>query len=370
MNPLKWPLILTCCGFILCAPPIADAQTKPDKRLLQKVSVQWEEKPIKEGLPELCEKHKLPVEFDSSFTEEGFDSATFSLTADGITLGSLVHLICKSLQLVSTVEKGKLLILTRAADEEKLITREYSLAALGGNISPQLFSMNLVGMTSGRWMEVDQEGGEVLAISPQAISIRHNRTVHEEVQNLLDQIATVSGGKARAATPQDRAEQLILRKLQTPALPPADVTTLPEILEQVLQKNGIPYWIDEMAMKDEKIEWKDLTSKLDVKKVATSRRLDSIAAEHRLSWKYEDEVVQITTLAKLADVISIRVYDVRNKLSPTFPSAALAQQLIANKDLGAWMVSDGHGGCIFPIGTSLLIAQEGAGHEKIAKLLK
>lgn len=370
MNPSSWPLLLICTGVTLSIQLDAQAQTKPDKRLQQKVSVNLDAKPIEEALRELCEKHKLPVEFDASLKDEGIVGPPVSLTADGITLNSAIRLACATYDLVPALENGKLLILARNADEKNLFNREYSLAPLGGNVSPQQFSIYLVGITSGHWKEVDQEGGEVLAVSPQSITVRHCRTVHEEIQNLLDQIAAVSGGKARAANPQDRAEQQVLRKLQVPALPPADVTTLPEILDQLLQKNGISYWIDDVAMKEASIEWKNLTSKLDAKKIPPSKRLDAIAAEHKLSWKYEDEVVQITTLAKLADEMLVRVYDVRNKVNANFPPAALAQQLIANKDLGAWMISDDYGGCIIPIGTSLMIVQKGEGQEKIAKLLK
>lgn len=369
MTCSRWQSVLFCTGLVLLLPLIADAQQKPDKRLLQKVSIQWDDKPFEEALKELGEKHKLPVEFDASLKDEGYGGAPVTLTADGITLGSVIHLVCTSLDLIGTIDKGKLLVLTRAADEKNLISREYSLAALGGSIDPQVFSFNLVGLTSGMWMEVDQEGGEVVGITPQSITIRQTRTVHEEIQTLLDQIAKAANGKGRAASPQDRAEQLVLKKLQTPALPPADVTTLPEILDQLLKKNGISYWIDQQAMKEANIDWKGLTSTLDVKKVATTKRLDAIAAEHQLSWRYDDEVIQITTLAKLADQMSIRVYDVRTKVGPNKPIGALMQQLIKDEELGPWQINDGSGAGIMPIGTSLLIRHDGNGHAKLAKLL-
>lgn len=370
MTSSPWQSRLIYAGLILLAPLIADAQQKTDKRLLQKVSVEWEAKPLEEALKELCEKHKLPVEFDASFKDDGHEGTPISLTADGITLGSVIHLVCTSNDLVSTVEKGKLHILTQPADEKNLVLREYSLAALGGNINPQLFAFNLIGLTSGHWMVIDQEGGEVVEITPQAMSVRQTRTVHEEIQAVFDQLATAANGKAKAATPQDRAEQLVLRKLQTPALPPADVTTLPEIFDQLLKKNGVPYWIDEMAMKDANIDWKNLTSTLDPKKVATTKRLDAIAAEHKLSWRYDDEVIQVTSAEKADERMSIRVYDVRKKVGPNNPVTVLMLNLIGNKDLGPWQAKEGSGAGIMPFGDNLVIRHNGEGHAKIAKLLK
>lgn len=370
MNPLKWPLVLICYGFILWTPLIAGAQQKTDKRLLQKVSVEWDAKPIEEALKELCEKHKLPVEFDASVKDEGYEGAPITLTADGITLGSVIHLVCTSNNLVGTIEKGKLIVLTQVADEKNLVLREYSLAPLGGNLNPQLFSFNMIGLTSGHWMVIDQEGGEIVNITPQSLSIRQTRTVHEELESVFDQLAATASGKAKAATPQDRAEQLVLRKLQVPALPPADVTTLPEIFDQLLKKNGVPYWVDEVSLKAANIDWKDLTSTLDPKKVATTKRLDAIAAEHKLSWRYDDEVIQVTSAEKADERMSIRVYDVRKKVGPNNPATTLMLNLIGNKDLGPWQAKDGTGAGIMPFGDNLVIRHYGAGHAKIAKLLK
>lgn len=369
MTCSRWQSVLFCTGLVLLLPLIADAQQKPDKRLLQKVSVQWEDKPIEEAFKELSEKYKLPIEFDASFKDEGLEGTPVTLTADGITLGSAIRIVCAPFQLVPVLEKGKLLVTSQAADDKNLISREYSLAALGGNIDPQVLSFNLVGLTSGKWMAVDQEGGDVVGMTPQTITISQTRTTHEEIQKLFDQLATVVNGKAKAATPQDRAEQLILRKLQTPALPPADVTTLPEIFDKLLRKNGVPYWVDDQAMKDANIDWKTLTSTLDVKKVATTKRLDAIAAEHKLSWRYDDEVIQVTSAEKAGEQMSTRVYDVRNKIGPNNPIAALVQQLLKNEDLGPWMIDEGGGGSIMPLGTSLVIHHNGNAHAKIAKLL-
>jgi hypothetical protein len=267
------------------------------------------------------------------------------------------------------LEKGKLLVVSRAADDEKLISREYSLAALGGIIDPQVLSIKLPEFTSWKWMEIDQEGGEVVGMTPQSITIRQTRTAHEDIQKFFDQLATVVSGKARAATPQDRAEQLIFRKLQTPALPPADVTTLPEIFDALLRKNGVPYWVNEQSFQNENIEWQKLTSTLDAKKIATTKRLDALAAEHKFSWRYEDEVIQVTSAEKALQQMFIRTYEVRNKIGPNNPIEALVQQLVKNEDLGPWQVNDGTGAGIMSIGTSLMIRHNSNGHAKLAKLL-
>lgn len=358
---------LACAGMLLVGSSVATAQPKPDKRLAQKVSVQIDNEPISKVLKDLGEKNKMKVEIDPSVAADGIDSIPFSLTADGITLGSVLHILCESQGLISYFEKGNLIVTTATADESKLFNREYALAPLGPAADPQVLSFNLVGLTSGNWMAVDQEGGDILAMSPQGLTIRQTRTVHAEIQALFDQIA--AAGRPRAQSLQDRAEAAIIKKLQAPVPFPEGGTETPlsKLLDQILRKNGIPYWVDTTALSDEGIEWDKLNATVEVAKISTAKRLDAIVAEHKLAWQVADEVVQFTTEGKAAEQMSTRVYDVRNA---KLPIGAIAEQLTSNKDLGPWMAKDEEGGVIMQLGGLLVIRQTGKSHAQIAKLLK
>lgn len=362
-------LIALCGGIWLMAPEACDAQPKPDKRLAQKVSVDFDKKPLDEALRELGEKYKLPVEFEMEAAINAASSQV-TLAANGISLESAIQIICDIERLVWAVEKGKLQVMTVEADEKNMVIREYPLAGLGGNIDPQLLAVNLVGMTSGMWIAVDQEGGDITAMSPQSMTIRQSRKVHAEIQSLFDDMSAAAGGRGKVVNAQDKAEQLIVKKLQTPVQLAAGDLEVSELLDQLLKKNGISYWIDQVAMLDEGIDLTKLKSTVDAKKVSPAKRLDAIVAEHKLSWRVAAEVVQITSAARAEETMNVRVYDVSKLVSANRPIAVVMGQLLGNKELGEWQMTEGTGGGIIPFGTSLVIRQTPSVHAKIAKILK
>lgn len=370
MHRLTLPLILAWSGLLLSAPRIVEAQSGPDKRLLQKTSVQVDAKPVEDVLRELGEKHKLTVEFDPSVAAEGNGKSPFSLTADGLTLGSVIHLACDSANLVYVVDKGRLLVTTRAADENILIAREYSLAPLGAVPDPQVLAAGLMEVTSGKWEVVNGEGGSFVAISPRSMTIRQSRAAHAELQSLFEQIAAAATGRGRAPSAQDRAEQTIVRKLQTPTQLPAGPLAVSEVLDQLLKKNGVPFWVDVAAMEADGIDWTKATSTIEGKKMPTAARLDAVLNELELSWRVADEVVQITTRVKASEHMVARVYDVRRLITPNRSLNALALQLTNTKELGPWAVTDGEGGSLMKLGTLLVVRHNAGVHSKLAGMLK
>ncbi|MBS0201606.1 MAG: hypothetical protein JSS49_01815 [Planctomycetes bacterium] len=364
MRTSKLQLVLA--GLVLMAPVIVEAQQKTDKRLLQKISIDVNAKPVSDVLKELGEKYKIPVEFDPSVEANGLGSSPFTLTAEGLMLGSVLHLACESGLLEYTMEKGRMVV-TAFDPDEKMTVREYPIGTLGNVIDLQLFAAELVGLTSGHWMDIDGEGGAIVAIKPQSFTIQQTPKVHAELKDLFDQISAVVSGRPRVQTVQDRADQLIVRKLQTPSLLPAGDLPLAEILDQMLKKNGIAWWIDQTAMDDEGIDWKKLSFTVEAKKITPAARLDAMTSEHKLAWRVADEVVQITTAAKADEQLTVQVYDVRKANRPI---TVLSEQLTSNKELGPWQNDDGEGGSVLPLGTSLVIRQTAKNHAKIAKLLK
>lgn len=372
MKPMKLLKLVVTLGSLGCAlgiPRAADAQPAADKRLVQKISIDAQNQSVIGLLQELGEKHKLPVDIDPSVAEEGLDGGTsFSLTAEGVMLGSVIHLACESVGLNWRVEKGRLLVTTKMADSEKMTVREYPLVAFGGGIDPQVLAEDLTALTSGPWMDVDGDGGAITGITPRSLTIRQSSVVHQQLQTLFDQISAANG-RARAPSVQERADQLILRKLQTPSQFSAESEELPQLLDQLLKQNGVPYWIDTIALADEGIEWTKLSSAVEAKKMPTAARLDAIANEHKLSWSVGSEVVQITSAAKADEQLTTRVYNVRRLIGPNRPSDAIVAQMLNNAELGPWVDTDGDGGTAVAVGHLLLVRHNAKTLAKITKLL-
>ncbi len=370
MNRLAMLIIVSCCWLFLSVPLVAEAQSGADKRLLQKTTIKAEAKPVEEVLRELCEKHKLVVEFDPSVKENAAGETPFTLTAEGLTLGSVIDLACRSASLTHHMEKGKLLISTPEAEDANPVVRQYALAALGAIPDMPTFLEGLQRVTSGLWKDIDGDGGEFVAVTPQSLSIRQTRRVHEELQSLFENLAAAATGRARPVTVQERAEQMIVRKLQSITQLPGGNMPASDVLDQLLKKSGIPYWIDLIALKEESIDWDKATSTVDAKKMPMATRLDSILEELKLVWRVDDEVVQITTRVKADEQLTTRVYDVRRLITPNRLPQTLADELTSNKDFGPWEETDGEGGNVMVLNTLLVVRQKDAIHAKLAKLLK
>jgi hypothetical protein len=358
-------LSIVIWGGILLAPQVCDAQAKPDKRLAQKITVDFRDKSLGEALREACEKCKLPIDIHTD-VEMMIKGYPVTLVANGISLESALQILFEGQDAYWSVEKGRLVV-TEGVD--KLETREYSLAGLGGNIAPQVLVGHLLELTTGFWKDADQDGGEITAVSEQSITIRQTRRTHAEIQTFFDELSALAGGRPKA-TPQDKAEQLLLKKLQTPVQLAGGELEVSDIVDQLLKKNGISYSVDLSEISAGSIDWGKLKSTVDPKKISIAKRLDAIAAEHKLAWRVVSEVVQITSAENLDRDTILRVYDVRKMVSPDNPIEAVAAQLVANKNVGDWQGDEGVRGAVMPFGTSLLVYHTGSAHAKIAKILK
>jgi len=356
-------------GMMMAAPLIAQAQLKPDKRLTQKISIDYDKTPADEVLKELSDKYKLPIDLIGEAADliEGYP---ITLSGDGVMLGSVLHWICESHYAVSYIEKGRLRIARIDEDEKILTPRQYPLAGIVPAIDPQvLANVYLPQFTSGKWKAIDEEGGDVLAMSPQAITILQSRAAHAELQDFFQQLSAAGTNRPRLLTPQEKVELALLRKLQTPVQLAPGEFTLKEFLDQLLKKEQFAYAIDVTSLMDESIDLQKLKVTVDDTKQSAESRLDALAAEHKLSWRFADEFVQIASQDKGAEQMSIRVYDIRKKIAPNQPAEALMQKLLGDKELGPWQVNDDVGGAFIVIGNWLVIRHNSAAHSKIAKLI-
>jgi hypothetical protein len=365
-------LLVACWLWLgLLAPWGVEAQPAADKRLLQKTSVQAEAKPVLDVLRQLAEKHKLTVELASAVGDGDFGTEPFTLAVEGITLGSALNLACEAADLSYTIDKGRLLITTSEDHDKYLVPRDYALGPLGQLAAdPQVLANSLPMVSGGNWKDIDGSGGEFVALTPRSLTIRQTPRAHAELEDLFAQLAAAATGRATPLTPSDRAEQTLLRKLQASSSALAGEALLAEVLDGLLKKNGIPYWVDVYALRDEGIDWSKLQVAVADKKQPTAARLDAMLAEKQLAWRVGNEVVQITTRVKSDEQRFAKVYDVRRLLTPNRSIRELRQQLISNKDLGEWEEINGTGGNVVELGTLLVVYHNAATHAKVAVLLK
>jgi hypothetical protein len=355
--------LMVVWGCLATMTVAAQAQGAPDRRWGQKTSVHVSAQPAAQFLTELCQKHKLPVEFDPE-DKKSVDSHLFTLDADGVSLGSVIDLVCESGYLSYTVDQGQLRVTTDGYADTHPYPMTYPLAALGPIPEVSEFAFGIESMTSVPWGETENKYG------PQGVTITQSRRIHRQIEQFFVTVGTALAGRPRAPTPQEKAEQALFRKLQFLKPFEGDATHVQAALDQLLTKNGIPVWIDAVTLGDESIDLSQLITVIDPKKLATNVRLDNLLKEHKLAWFIRNEVVQITTQEKLDSHEFVVVYDIRRAITPMRSATQVAEELMANAEYGPWQSVDGDGGYAMAHQSFLIVYHNAARHAKLAAFLR
>jgi hypothetical protein len=367
----KRSLVVSLVGVSLLIPILADtarSQGNLDKRLLQKTSLTGEKLPLKEVLQALCDKHKLKLELHKdSLAEEGLDEQAqipLDSPVEGIALGSALRLILEPFGLTCTIDKGTLHVLTET-DESKILSRAtYPLAGLN-QVDPLALVTALQTLPSGMWENIDGLGGKLVAVSPQGLTIEQTPLMHRAIADLLERTSAAMSGRRRPPTPEERTEDLIRRALARPVALPGGEIALNELddrLRSALKINVVTAW---NKLEDEGLKT-DATVQLSDKKQPAGTTIAEALAPLKMAMRIRHEVLYFTTQVDASEHLEIQIYDARTaKRSPT----EIASQVMELKELGPWEDIDGVGGSVSVVGPLVLIRQNAAAHEQLARQL-
>ena len=161
--------------------------------LRERTTCDFNNNPLEDVIRYLEMTHHIPIWIDKqALQDEGVAlEQQLTLEKSNITLQTALALLLEPIGLTTVTEDGVLKVTTQAKADEKMATRIYPVADLVNTPrAPEHDYATLANViqsqTSGRWMEIDQEGG---AINPfpnaQALVIRQTQKVHREVEGLL-----------------------------------------------------------------------------------------------------------------------------------------------------------------------------------------
>lgn len=357
MKRLGLMLLFMICGLTYAAEASAQGN---DRRWQQRTSVHAIAVPTEDVLKDLCQKHKIEIEFDPGPGNEGAADWPFTMEADGVSVGSVIEIACQSAGLSYIVDKGTLKIRSYGEDDKNPYPVLYPLNQLGPIPDPALFLDELKFMTTPFWSDDRYK----IAIGPRGLEATASRRMHVKVERFLDVVSAAVATRPRAPTAEEKANQLLSRKLQTPRPFTGNATTVKEALDQLLTQNDIPLWIDAIAIGDEMLDLSQLTVTIDPKKVPTSARLDAMLTPHKLIWSIRNEVVQVTTLEKASDEDYVVAYPIRHLISPTRSAQSIVEEILTHPDI------DFEYGHAMEFKSVLFVDQNMIGHSKVAALLR
>lgn len=299
-------------------------ESKLRQALLEKTRFSFVEVPLQEAVGRLAEQHQLPLRLDEAkLSDEGIEiEQPVTLTVSDISLRSGLKLLLHPLQLTFVVEDEVIKITTAGSACELLEIRIYDVENLvhlpgevGADFQP-LIDLIFATVSPDTWDTVGGEGS-LPELPPYYLVIRQTQAVHEEIEQLLEDLRHALSIPAEKAPAEERetsdraARRKIHEKLVQPAAFEVVEKPLRDAIAQVAEAASIPIWMHEVRLGDEGVAL-DQPVTLSVAGVRWQSVLELLLRPLQLGWIIEDEVLKITTKGTADERLSARVYDVRD----------------------------------------------------------
>ena len=202
------------------------------KRFAEPQMVNARETPFHEPLGLLASRCGIRLWIDKeALVAEGIDlDQQVTLRLHGTALATVLHKLLDPLQLTFVVEEGTLVVTTLAKANELLSTR----VGFTGDIPEARTGSDLLTTiqeaTSGRWEQIDGEGGTLWMAVPDWLVIRQTQACHLESAELLDDLRQAAVAPVEAAAPE----------VELRLYPVADATALHDLVRSLPKL--IPTW--------------------------------------------------------------------------------------------------------------------------------
>lgn len=158
------------------------------QRLQEPGTIDFQNEPLFRVVQSLSEQTGLDIRLDEQETRNDGISPrdTVSLSIENRKLKTILDLLFGELHLTTVVENGTVLVTTKLAATYRLKTVVYNISDLCKSESENLGLMDAIqSQTSGLWMEIDQDGGDIVFPRYDVMVVRQTETVLAEVRTLL-----------------------------------------------------------------------------------------------------------------------------------------------------------------------------------------
>lgn len=192
------------------SPIVREAANRIEKTLKEAVNVDLTDSPLEEVLEGLEKAHRIPIWIDKqALQDEGVAmDQQVTLVKSNITLQTALLLILEPLGLTTVNQDGVLKVTTQAKADEMMTTRVYPVADLINTPSAGESYTSLIIVfqqnTSGKWVDIDQEGGSVTAFpNAQALVVRQTQKIHRQIEGILTALRKVKRLQHLSSIPAD-----------------------------------------------------------------------------------------------------------------------------------------------------------------------
>lgn len=192
------------------SPIVREAANQIEKLLKEAVNCDFTDSPLEEVLEGLEKTHRISIWLDKqALQDEGVATdQQVTLVKSNITLQTALSLILEPLGLTSVNQDGVLKVTTQAKSDEMMTTRVYPVADLVSTPTAGESYTSLIVVfqqnTSGKWVDIDQEGGSVTPFpNAQAMVVRQTQKIHRQIEGILTALRKVKRLQHLSSIPAD-----------------------------------------------------------------------------------------------------------------------------------------------------------------------
>src|SRR5262245_21533394 len=324
-----------CALFVLAAllggcghpvdPSVVDPWEVLRGKLSQTVNVDWEGVPLETALRDLSKRYGVAVEFDHDALQSIPLSDPLVLHAQGIRLRSVLHLLLEGSEVWYVPRDDGLLITSAAAANSHLIGRVYPVADVtrqpGGFTEAELADVIREIISYESWEEAGGPGKidpcdsvRTAPVRPGALFVEHTYEVHEQIEDLLDDLRSAANRGDRPANRVVPAAAAVLKALDVRVT--VDLGRAPnEILREMSARHGFNVVVPWRTLGDgDAVDGMLKPGKHPSPTVLTDvplrTALDLMLDPLDLGWTVRNDVLMVVTREAANTSLSVRTYPI------------------------------------------------------------
>ncbi len=335
-------------------PKTVDPATLIPPALAIQVTVRFNEQPLRDIVKWLQQDRSFNVLVDyHALANEGIlVGEPITDHSDGAPIYLLLNRL-QSMQLGWYFEDDTLFVTSVAQSEQHTTTIPYNLGDLfDAGYKPQSVRNTVLQTTGGKWQNLDGEGGASVLLGD-VLFVRQTFQQHQEVAGLFAAL----GKHGKRTLILDPAQHEILRqKLHDKVTVEFVETPLNAAIQEISRKVGADIRLDHKPMDDEGI-----SERAPVSLKMTGRPLNAVLRalllKLGLTWRLDNGVLWVTTLATADTEKKTAVFDVRDLCRDQKESSGL-MAAIQTQTGGKWQNLDGEGGMMICPKPGVLVTRQ------------
>lgn len=174
------------------------------KRLAEPEDIDVNDATLVEALAQLAKAGRYRFWLDrESLAADGIATDQLvTLKLSGTTRDTVLHKLLEPLMLTFVVEEGTLIVTTMVKADEIQSLRVYFTGDIPEARSSSDLLTAIQEATSGKWEQVDGEGGAMSKVVPEWLVIRQHQACHREIAELLDDLRQAAVAPVAVAAPE------------------------------------------------------------------------------------------------------------------------------------------------------------------------